>query len=68
MIDYTNTPTEHLQSIVILRRKYPQFNSPSDREECRAAEAELQRRAEPVPNPEVSGGTDFSYRLQKYGY
>lgn len=61
-----NQSTEWLQNVVQSRIDYPQFNSPSDREQLKAYIAELTRRNQPIP--ERRDVTDFKYRLERYGY
>lgn len=62
----SNMTDEHLRNIVVMREKYPQFNSPLDREELALCKAELTKRG--LPQPERQDATDFAYRLQRYGY
>ena len=66
MIDASTMPTEKLIGHIIMREKYPQFNSPSDREELKAFKAELDKRG--IAQPEHQDATDFKYRLERYGY
>lgn len=66
MFNAATMTTEKLTNLIIMREKYPQFNSPQDRAELAEAKAELSRRN--IGQPERQHQTDFKYRLERYGY
>ena len=66
MFDVKTMKTDYIVNLIIMREKYPQFNSPQDREELYQAKAELSSRG--LSQPDRQDATDFAYRLQRYGY
>ena len=66
MFDVKTMKTDAIVNLIIMREKYPQLNSPQDREELLQAKSELSRRG--LSQPAKQDATDFAYRLQRYGY